>query len=66
MKCTVRRININLTEREETSLDRITDEYMNRGIKTNQMESQMIRDAINFYASSFANSGKDSQGNNGQ
>lgn len=61
MKYTVRRININLTTQEEESLEKIFEEYENRGIETKYQEAQAVRDAINWYARSFTISGKDLQ-----
>lgn len=49
MKCTVRRININLTEKEENNLALIKEEYERRSGKK-QTEADIIRDAINEYA----------------
>lgn len=52
MKCTVRRININLTEKEENNLALIKEEYEKRSGKK-QTEADIIRDAINDYAKSI-------------
>jgi hypothetical protein len=55
MKCTVRRINVNLTEKENEALKR-TAKAMG------EKESEIVRKAI----MSFTSNGKDLQGNNGQ
>lgn len=46
-KQTVRRININLTEKEEEALKDLKDEWTTRGWKP--VEGDIIRDAIKEY-----------------
>lgn len=42
-----KRFNINLTEREQATLENLTEEYANRNWKANT--SDIIRDAIFYY-----------------
>lgn len=42
-----KRFNINLTEKEQTALENLTEEYKNRNWKANT--SDIIRDAIVYY-----------------
>lgn len=46
-KQTVRRININITAKEEKALDEIKVEYINRNWKP--VEGDIIREAIKLY-----------------
>lgn len=55
MKCTVRRINVNLTEKENNAL-------IETAKAMNEKESEIVRRAI----MSFTSSVKDLQGKNGQ
>ena len=43
-----KRININLTEKEQAALENLTEEYANRNWKANT--SDIIRDAIVYYS----------------
>lgn len=43
-----KRININLTEKEQAALENLTEEYVNRNWKANT--SDIIRDAIVYYS----------------
>lgn len=43
-----KRFNINLTEKEQTALENLTEEYANRNWKANT--SDIIRDAIVYYS----------------
>ena len=43
-----KRININLTEKEQAAMENLTEEYANRNWKANT--SDIIRDAIVYYS----------------
>lgn len=43
-----KRININMTEKEQAALENLTEEYANRNWKANT--SDIIRDAIVYYS----------------